>query len=203
MITAKRFLVSGKRLDPWLRLMPSQRTLVEDGTLTVSDGKLCLRLPQPDGAALRRIGRGSFPRPLTGGGGHAATTGGLWCSRLPPSNALDEVQGGASCFVFRCMFGYFAANGARIVRAFGSSLTKHRLLSICRSAILRFAALPSAKGKNNGQPAKQHGHRILSVSVDGFDDDNDDGNAELRRKYSRIDESRCSYEPCISFKAQY
>ena len=66
----------------------------------VSDRKRCSRLPQPDGAALRRIGRGSFPLPLTGGGGHAATTGGLWCSRLPPSNALDEVQGGESSFVF-------------------------------------------------------------------------------------------------------
>ena len=66
----------------------------------VSDGKLCSRLPQPDGAALRRIGRGSFILPLTEGGGHATTTGGLWGSHLPPSNALDEVQGGASSFVF-------------------------------------------------------------------------------------------------------
>ena len=82
------------------------------GHATVFDGKQCSRLPQPDGAALRRIGRGSFPLPLTGGGGHAATTGGWWCSRLPPSNALEEVQGGASCFVFRCMFGYFAVRGA-------------------------------------------------------------------------------------------
>ena len=80
--------------------MPSQRSLGEEGTLAVSDGKLCLHLPQPDGAALRRIGRGSFPLPLTGGGGHATTTGGLWGSHLPPSNALDEVQGGASSFVF-------------------------------------------------------------------------------------------------------
>ena len=58
------------------------------------------RLPQPDGAALRRIGRGSFPLPLTGGGGHSTTTGGLWGSHLP-SNALDfSVWGSRAAQIF-------------------------------------------------------------------------------------------------------
>ena len=100
----KRFLMSGKRLDPWLMLMCGQSSLQEEGTLAVSDVKLRLRLPQPDGAALRRIGRRVHPSADHRGRRARCCNRRAAVSALPPSQEIAEpfcfVHGGAGSFVF-------------------------------------------------------------------------------------------------------